>query len=590
MAQQAQAATADARRKALLLQARKQRAAWVQDEDYEERDVVQEALRASSWSSSAAAARGGLKKRGTLTGLLETVPGLDTVLPAARECVGFLNELAGEDNREAVEYAAEALLPPPAADEDEGEGADAADAPPSPLDAAAAGASLSYELFTRCLTHPASAEIVKAMQRFVSAFVQSQRRRRDLATSPSAAGPQGEHLHAFVDSLRVELRKNEAWQARVASTPSWEELREHFEKFLVIKLQRYLFTEAETAALVTQEAAWRARLQSLAFLGPEHLEARSLLNSASVSQALGPAIQEFSRVVTYKAPADAMACLLRCSHHVSHALIESRAPGTGLPGADEVLPAMILMVKESNPPGLMRTLEVVQRYRHPSRLQVSEPAYVFTNTMSAVHFLETADAAQLGMTPEAFARSLVACSPRVGGNANEERRQQQQQQRRTSSSVSSVLSPLLNLSLGASQTTNLSLSTSISASQHSSLPSPSVPGRSIQDIRRERMAAVAAYAAAAYGGPVGQPRHAPLASAPPTSSRPQLHDLVERIRHSGSSRGGKAGSQQLKQACSFLAASPQDLRVSDVALLLEEYRSLAALAGDCLDLLGHQER
>jgi hypothetical protein len=83
-----------------------------------------------------------------------------------------------------------------------------------------------------------------------------------------------------------------------------------------------------------------------------------------------------------------MDCLLAASRHITRALVACRRDGT-LPGADEVLPALILVVKESNPPGLRTALEAVQRYRHPRRLQVSEAAYVFTNVASAVHFLET---------------------------------------------------------------------------------------------------------------------------------------------------------------------------------------------------------
>jgi len=54
-----------------------------------------------------------------------------------------------------------------------------------------------------------------------------------------------------------------------------------------------------------------------------------------------------------------------------------------------VLPALILVIKESNPPGLHTALETVQAYRLPRKLHVSEAAYVFTNVVSAVHFLET---------------------------------------------------------------------------------------------------------------------------------------------------------------------------------------------------------
>jgi hypothetical protein len=46
------------------------------------------------------------------------------------------------------------------------------------------------------------------------------------------------------------------------------------------------------------------------------------------------------------------------------------------------------LIKEANPRHLHSVLEVVQRYRHPSKL-VSEAGYVFTHVVSAVHFLET---------------------------------------------------------------------------------------------------------------------------------------------------------------------------------------------------------
>lgn len=80
--------------------------------------------------------------------------------------------------------------------------------------------------------------------------------------------------------------------------------------------------------------------------------------------------------------------LLATSRHITRALCAARRDGS-LPGADEVLPALILAIKEGNPPGLRTALELVQRFRHPRRLHVSEAAYVFTNVASAVHFLET---------------------------------------------------------------------------------------------------------------------------------------------------------------------------------------------------------
>lgn len=107
-----------------------------------------------------------------------------------------------------------------------------------------------------------------------------------------------------------------------------------------------------------------------------------------ISKTLAPAIIAFSRAIEQRAPRAVLDHLLAASRLVTRALMAARRDGT-LPGADEVLPALILVIKESNPPGLRSALERVARFRHPRKLQVSEAAYVFTNVASAVHFLET---------------------------------------------------------------------------------------------------------------------------------------------------------------------------------------------------------
>ena len=108
-----------------------------------------------------------------------------------------------------------------------------------------------------------------------------------------------------------------------------------------------------------------------------------------LSEALAPALRELARLPKQAAPRDILHCLLASSRQVTRTLLAAGGEGGRLPGADEVLPALILAIKEANPRGLCTALEVVQRYRHPAKLHVSEAAYVFTNVASAVHFLET---------------------------------------------------------------------------------------------------------------------------------------------------------------------------------------------------------
>ncbi|CAN0159024.1 unnamed protein product, partial [Ectocarpus sp. 12 AP-2014] len=76
-----------------------------------------------------------------------------------------------------------------------------------------------------------------------------------------------------------------------------------------------------------------------------------------------------------------------CTRIVAGLLTGDRAAGGALPGADDFLPALILLVKRANPPGLHSTLEFVQSFRDPSKL-LSEAGYVLTQLVSAVCFLE----------------------------------------------------------------------------------------------------------------------------------------------------------------------------------------------------------
>ncbi|CAM9597978.1 unnamed protein product, partial [Chrysoparadoxa australica] len=65
-----------------------------------------------------------------------------------------------------------------------------------------------------------------------------------------------------------------------------------------------------------------------------------------------------------------------------------------LPGADEFLPALILLVTRANPRRLHSNLEYIQMFREPSKL-IGEEGYVLTQLISAVHFLEGVDATTL---------------------------------------------------------------------------------------------------------------------------------------------------------------------------------------------------
>eukprot|EP01041_Mallomonas_annulata_P004680 gene4680-9276_t len=82
-----------------------------------------------------------------------------------------------------------------------------------------------------------------------------------------------------------------------------------------------------------------------------------------------------------------------------------RDRGESLPGADDILPLLILAVKEANPPRLASQLQFLQRYT-PSYRLVSESGYLLTQFFSAVHFLETADASSLTIPKGEFEAAM----------------------------------------------------------------------------------------------------------------------------------------------------------------------------------------
>jgi len=86
----------------------------------------------------------------------------------------------------------------------------------------------------------------------------------------------------------------------------------------------------------------------------------------------------------------------------------SPATQAALPGADDVLPLLILAVKDANPPALHSQVKYLHTYLARAEL-ASEPGYLLTQLASAVSFLEHVDAAALTIAPGEYDRALAAC-------------------------------------------------------------------------------------------------------------------------------------------------------------------------------------
>ena len=71
--------------------------------------------------------------------------------------------------------------------------------------------------------------------------------------------------------------------------------------------------------------------------------------------------------------------------------------GSGVSGADLLLPLIIYAIVKSNPPHMVSHLLYIQRYR-ASVCATGEANYVTVNITAAVEFLETVDLADLGLS------------------------------------------------------------------------------------------------------------------------------------------------------------------------------------------------
>ena len=100
-------------------------------------------------------------------------------------------------------------------------------------------------------------------------------------------------------------------------------------------------------------------------------------------------------------------CIDLCSKELASVLKAGNQDGS-LPGADDFLPMMILVLKEANPDQLHSNIKYLQNYTHPMKL-TGESGYILTQFMSAAVFLENADAASLTISPIEFERALQRC-------------------------------------------------------------------------------------------------------------------------------------------------------------------------------------
>ena len=325
----------------------------------------------------------------------------------------------------------------------------------------------SYETFLDLLSSRNAVGAVKSMQQFVSKFESKQRTRTtgqrtssrcyiDEKTNYEESLKDAESIWLFLDYIVDEIQPSVIPQSSIFI----EQLRltrRYCEKFLFFKL--YPSTFHTSFEDYFQNEKLFERIQSLSFLRPEHLDIKipsagsnlivnqdTILGSIPTSNpeiaeekwwvlCTAEAVAALNDLQYATCPDDKMSCIKRAALSIvsilrgrikandvtdTESICTSNSPSesqncshqysdpSSLTSADDVLPLLILCVKESNPVNLYSELKYLHSYLNPS-LSQGELGYLLTQFASAVNFLENVDATALTISSAEFNKSIKKC-------------------------------------------------------------------------------------------------------------------------------------------------------------------------------------
>jgi hypothetical protein len=159
---------------------------------------------------------------------------------------------------------------------------------------------------------------------------------------------------------------------------------------------------------------WR-RIESLWWFSSVHLDVAWGGDEADQFD-WSPATTKLVELTKVRAPADKIACLLSCFRQVSECLSQlveqlgGRSPSKASLSADDILPAVILVLVKANPPKLFSHVNYALAYQRPTRLDPEAQYFVVTLTSAAQYLLDM-NHAQLGMKKEDFQHLLLQPRP-----------------------------------------------------------------------------------------------------------------------------------------------------------------------------------
>jgi len=220
-----------------------------------------------------------------------------------------------------------------------------------------------------------------------------------------------------------------------------EELLASLEKFVYTKcrhdIDKVLLTACEevqvSKSMKTLEMELHDKMLSLQFVTPSHLEIQSLKKIENGNNIdLSYIIQQIQSIHGQSSPRQMLQCILSAHRGVSFAL-DKACGGRDPPGADDILPTLILATLRSHPKHLLSSLRFIEDFA-PMPLLRGEMGYAYTNLCGAMQFIRELDidghmaevislegtgekSAVLSIGPEEFRLGLELCRRKIEENA-----------------------------------------------------------------------------------------------------------------------------------------------------------------------------
>lgn len=415
------------RREELLSIARKSRLRWILEA--REKDISQ-AKKASQKREDSAE----FYKKVPAAGCLQTV-------------VNFLVDVTADNGDDYEHISIEALCPSDAVD-DELLDLSSDDVPSYDNES-----MTPYAIFLDKLKHSSATEVVNMLRKFVTkieVYIRDSDYNSQVSLTQKSMPTEKldipNEIWNCIDLAVSSMKENFLWSSE--SALQFSQTVESLEKFLFHKLYPSLFPRVAKKNAERDEAL-KERISSLAFLEPEHLDMRSMVKvspdrevkvadlkqkykskEAVTTNAQTKGLLEAVYLLKYAlpndyvSPSEKMTCLREISQSIIATISANQPPKKkpssasttevekskvkDLPGADDLLPGLILAIKEANPPHLLSTIDYLESYLSPKKL-VSEAGYILTQFVSAVQFLQRVNAAALTISPLEFEESMYRC-------------------------------------------------------------------------------------------------------------------------------------------------------------------------------------